>query len=60
MLHQEQCEKMMPQEECYRPKAVTNWFADAIRQKAEGASLSTLVVVIGYQPTSILDLLEDN
>jgi hypothetical protein len=51
---------MMPQEECYRPKAVTNWFADAIRQKAEGASLSTLVVVIGYQPTSILDLLEDN
>lgn len=35
-------------------------YATAIRQKEKGITPLTIVAMIGYQPTSILDLLEDD
>jgi hypothetical protein len=34
--------------------------ATAIKQKAGGITPSTLMAMIGHQPTSVLDLLEDD
>jgi hypothetical protein len=41
-------------------KRCLNRLAVAIKQNAEGALPSTFVVVIGHQPTFVLDLLEDD
>jgi hypothetical protein len=41
-------------------KRCLNRLTNTIKQKTEGALPSTFVVVIGHQPTSVLNLLEDD
>jgi hypothetical protein len=58
-LHQEQGKEATLKSRVAALKRHLNRHTDAIKQRVAGALPSTLVVVIGHQPTSVLDLLKD-